>query len=189
MVISIQDISSIPSYCLTFPSTLLVNRRKNGQHPANFVGDWKGPFLSRADGGTSSPLGSQLSVTTSYSHFESGCDPTTLTVTKRSSTAHKTFWISLTHRIPCLPCFCKITQFAATHFEGTTTTSQAPLSCTALPFLSTFPNQTPAKPILHKLQQSFLKIPHKPYHSLAAYFWLSTEPLHINTRENTLTLH
>lgn len=84
---------------------------------------------------TSSPVGSQLSITTSYSHLQSGCDPTT-TVTKSNSKAHKTFWI-FKHTKPPSPCFCKI-QFMSMLLFAPTTTFQAPLSLTALFFLVFF---------------------------------------------------
>lgn len=57
------------------------------------------------------------------------------------------------------------------------------------PFQAAFSTRTPAKTILHRLQQTSPAIPHKPYHNPAADFWLCTEPLYLNTRENTPARH
>lgn len=43
--------------------------------------------------------------------------------------------------------------------------------------------QTPTKTILQKLEQTFLRPPHKPYHSPTADSWLRAEPLGIDRRQ------
>lgn len=60
-----------------------------------------------------------------------------------------------------------------------------PSSLLLLLFQAAFSNWTPTK--IHK--KPSVKIPDKPYRNPAAEFWLSTEPLYINARENTLAQH
>lgn len=163
-----------------------MNRRKSGQHPASFV-QTEGPVPapSPADGGA-----------TLLSSLSSASPPDTAV---SSLTVAQPDWQNIIHwhrkwaelpkpSDPHLPSSVKYrdlqprTLWAPQH-RG------LPSPLLLLPFQATFSNQTPTKTILHKLQQTFLKIPHKPYRNPAADFWLSTEPLYINTRENTLARH
>lgn len=162
----------------------LISSRKSGEYPTSSV--------ERAGPHPALPLQMrchlpQLSTTTGCSCPESSSDPAP-PHNKTSSSGTQNTLPSQAIRPPHLPDSVKYLHYS----QALWAPQQRPwlLSSFLLhPFQAAFSNRTPTKTILHKLQQPFVEIPRKPHHNPAADFWLSTEPLYLNTRENTSARH
>lgn len=112
------------------------------------------------------PLAAQPSTTARYSCPEPSSDPAT-PHNKTSFTGTQNTLNSQATGPPHRPESVKYLSYSHALWAPQQS-PRLPSSFLLHPFQAAFPNRTPTKTILHKLQQPFPEIPHKPYRNPAA---------------------